>query len=124
MRFILFLLLTIISTSSAQDHIIFGIEQDFPMGEPNEIILKNYYINMGKQQGLFNGATVNIFRNVSISDPYHTKKKYDYSILVGEMKVVHTEEQTAIGSLQSINKMTYLDVASFMIGDKVEVQTE
>lgn len=112
------------SMSFARDYMIYSIVQELPMGEPNEIVKKNYYINIGKQQGVAKGTTLDVYRTVHRVDPYATKKRYNYKIKVGQMTVVHTEDNAAIGSVDSVQNGkddALLEIENLMIGDEVSV---
>jgi len=111
----------------ARDYIIFSIAQDLPMGFDNEVIKKNYYVNIGKQQGVEPGTQLDVFRIVSRLDPYGDKKRYNYRVKVGELEVLHSEESSAIGIIKNINtdaNSPYFEISSFMIGDKVGVKVK
>ncbi len=112
------------SMGFARDYIIYSIVQDVPMGNENEVIKKNFYVNMGSKQGVKSGTQLDVFRTISRLDPYETKKRYTYKVKIGEIKVLHTEENTAIGSLSKLNigeEVPLFDVNNLMIGDKVNV---
>lgn len=127
--FKLFVMMAIllIQTTYARDYIIYSISQNISMGFENEVIKKNFYLNMGNNQGLRNGTIVDVFRSISRIDPYASKKRYNYSVKIGELKVLHSEEQSSIASLNklNINKGDPLfDIENLMIGDKVKVKVE
>jgi len=112
------------SMGFARDYIIYSIVQDVPMGYENEVVKKNFYVNMGSKQGVKAGTQLDVFRTISRLDPYETKKRYSYKVKIGELKVLHTEDNTAIGSLSKLNlgeETPLFDVNNFMIGDKVNV---
>ena len=113
------------SMSFARDYIIYSIAQDISMGVPNEKIKKNYYINMGLQQGLKTGTLVDVFRIISMNDPYEAKKRYDHKVKVGELKVLHSEQDTAItvfNNFEEGEEIPYFEIRNFMIGDRVNVK--
>ena len=110
------------SMAIAKDYVIYSIAQDFPMGAKDEVIRKNFYIDMGKNQGLGKGSILDVFRVVSILDPYESKKRYNHKIKIGEVKVLQTEETSSIGVLNKIEKddeTPILEVGNLMIGDLV-----
>lgn len=124
--FILCLMLSIKSTF-AKDYIIYSVVQDLPMGEENEIIKKNYYINMGNNQGLETGSVLDVFRVISRLDPYETKKRYNYKVKIGEVKVLHTEDESSIATLQKISQSAstpLFEIPALMIGDRVDVKVK
>lgn len=97
------------------------------MGHENEVIKKNYYVNIGKQQGVDSGTHLDVFRIVSRLDPYENKKRFNFKVKIGELEVLHTEENSAIGVLKSINddkKSPLFEIGQFMIGDQVGVKVK
>ncbi len=108
----------------ARDYVIYSIMQDFPMGSPSEVLKKNFYINMGKMQGIKNGALLDVQRSISVLDPYQNKKRFEHNVKIGTLKVIHTESETAIAEINEFSLAKagpLLDVNSFMIGDKVSI---
>ncbi len=116
-----------IQNTIAKDYIIYSVVQDLPMGEENEVIKKNYYINMGNNQGLETGSVLDVFRVISRLDPYETKKRYNYKVKIGEVKVLHTEDESSIATLQKINTSAtspLFEIPALMIGDRVDVKVK
>ncbi|MFW5887207.1 MAG: hypothetical protein ACOCUH_00230 [Bacteriovoracia bacterium] len=118
------LLVIMASASFGKDYVIYSIAQDLPMGEIDEVVKKNYYINMGASQGLQEGTRLDVFRVISRLDPYNSKTRYNYKVKIGELKVLHVENEAAITNKSMIKEgqeapVTELD--DFMIGDKVDV---
>jgi hypothetical protein len=92
-------------------------------GETN--IKKNYYINMGKDQGLKEGSVLNVYRFTSKVDPYENKKRYEYRIKIGQLEVIHSDKGAAITKEKSLlTNEIYLDVPNFMVGDQIEVSVK
>ena len=111
----------------ARDYIIYSIIQDIPMGYEKELIKKNFYVNIGKKQGVKKGTVLNVFRNLSVQDQYKNKTRYNHSIKVGELEVLHSEDGNSIGVLKSLNndaKTPYFEVSKFMIGDNVDISVD
>ncbi len=107
-----------------KEFIIYSINQTIPMGEPNEIIKKNYYINMGGKQGLEKGTTLDVLRTIYKRDAYESKGRYNYKVKIGEMKVIHTEDTVAIGKKNKIfldKDDPLFEIEDFMIGDTVKI---
>ena len=115
------------SMAIAKDYVIYSIAQDIPMGNPNEIIRKNFYIDMGKNQGVKKGSILDVYRIVSVLDPYESKKRYTHRIKIGEVKILHSEETSAIGVLNKIEEdaeTPVFEVGKMMIGDVVTVKVK
>ena len=110
-----------------REYMVYGIDQEIPMGEPGEVVKKNYYINMGEDQGLALGTKLDVFRVVSKRDPYNPQKRYNHKIKVAEIKIVHTEKISAVGSLVALRNTPrdpVFDIAAIMVGDRVEVNVD
>ncbi len=110
------------SMAIAKDYVIYSISQDIPMGYDKEIIRKNYYIDMGKNQGVAKGSVLDVYRVISVLDPYESKKRFNHKIKIGEVKVLHSEEASSIGVLQKIEsevETPVFEISKLMIGDVV-----
>jgi len=120
---ILFITLTFTATMAiAKDYVIYSISQDIPMGYKNEVIRKNYYLDFGKSQGISKGTLVDVYRVVSVLDPYENKKRFNHKIKVGELKVLHSEDGSSIGvlnKLESSDDTPVFEIGNLMIGDVV-----
>jgi hypothetical protein len=125
----LFLAMTLaiaVSSTHARDYFIFSVMHDLPMTNDFSEIKKNYYINLGEKQGVRKGTIVDVYRQVTQNDPYESKKRYDYNIKIGELKVIHKDKDSSIAI---VNKMmsqndqdTIFEIPNFMVGDEVKVQ--
>jgi hypothetical protein len=94
------------------------------MGYDNEINKKNYFINMGENQGVEKGTTLDVYRIISKLNPYDNQKRINHKIKVGEMKVLYATDEAAIGRMKNFldDKETPLfEIEDFMIGDHVDV---
>ena len=114
------------SMSVAKEYIIFSIVQDIPMGTEGEVVKKNYYVNIGGQQGVKEGSILDVYRTISRVDPYSSKQRYNYKIKIGQLKVLHSEDTAAIGILKQIKSgedAPLYEIDNFMIGDLVSVNT-
>jgi hypothetical protein len=110
------------SMAIAKDYVIYSISQDIPMGNKNEVIRKNFYLDMGKNQGVSKGSVLDVFRVVSVLDPYENKKRFNHKIKVAEIKVLHAEDGSAIGvlaKLESPDETPLFEISNIMIGDVV-----
>jgi hypothetical protein len=110
------------SMAIAKDYVIYSISQDFPMGTKDEVLRKNFYIDMGKSQGISKGSVLDVYRIISILDPYENKKRFNHKIKVGEIKILHSEETSSIGVVNKLEKeeeTPILEVGNLMIGDVV-----
>lgn len=115
------------SMAIAKDYVIYSIAQDIPMGNKDEVIKKNFYVDMGKSQGVKQGSVLDVYRVVSVLDVYESKKRFNHRIKIGEMKVIHAEDSSAIGVLNKLEEgeeTPVFEVGKMMIGDIVTVKVK
>lgn len=127
MKLTLFLLILLISqAASARSYVIFSMAQDLPMGFDNEIMRKNYYINMGSGQGVKKDSIVDVFRIISVQNPYDNKKRVNYKVKIGELKVLHSSDEAAIAMVNGFEKedTPIFELNQFMIGDHVSINVD
>lgn len=111
----------------AKDFVIYSIAQDIPMGNKDEIIRKNFYIDMGQNQGVKKGSILDVYRVVSVLDPYESKKRFNHRVKIGEVKILHAEDTSAIGVLNKLEESEetpVFEVGKMMIGDIVTVKVK
>ena len=108
----------------ANGYVIYSIAQDISMGFENEEVRKNFYVNMGRIQGLKRGTKLSVYRDITKSDPVDAQKRYAHTIKVGTLEVIHTEENSAITVYEGSEKTSdpiVLDGRTPMVGDTVNV---
>jgi hypothetical protein len=122
----LFLLFLFSLDTSARSYVIFSLAQDLPMGFENEVIRKNYYVNLGAAQGVKKDSILDVFRIISVQNPYDNKKRVNYRVKIGELKVVHAAPDAAIAMVNSYEKedTPILELNQFMIGDHVAINVD
>lgn len=110
----------------ARSYVIFSMAQDLPMGTENEVVRKNYYINMGSGQGLKKDSILDVFRIVSVQNPYDNKKRVNYKVKIGELKVIHSSDEASIAMVNAYEKedVPVFDLSQFMIGDHVAINVD
>lgn len=128
-----YLLLTILVTSalwapsiSAKTFLIYSVAQDLPMGTENQVIKKNFYVNMGSAQGVKKGTVLNVFRVVSVLNPYDNRKRMNHRVKIGELKVLHSNDEGAIANFHKMEDedLPVLELDQFIVGDLVAVNTD
>lgn len=118
---ILFVMLA--TASIAKEYVIYSIAQNIPMGIPNEVIKKNFYINMGRNQGLKKGHVLDVYRKIYKLNPFENNLRYAYRIEVGKLSVIHAENEASIAIFknETEDKNLLLDHDRFLIGDEVQI---
>lgn len=97
------------------------------MGHENEVVRKNYYVNMGSGQGVKKDSVLDVFRIISIQNPYDNKKRVNYKVKIGELKVVHSSDEAAIATVNNYEKeenTPIFELPQFMIGDHVSINVD
>lgn len=111
----------------AKSFVIFSLTQDLPMGHEGEVVRKNYYVNMGSGQGVKKDSVLDVFRIISIQNPYDNKKRVNYKVKIGELKVVHSSDDAAIAMVNNYEKeenTPIFELPQFMIGDHVSINVD
>ena len=109
----------------AKDFVIFSMAQDLSMGQENEVIRKNYYVNLGKGQGVSKDSVLDVHRVISVQNPYDNKKRVNYKVKIGELKVLHVSDDAAIAMVHSLEEeQVIFELPQFMIGDHVSVNVK
>lgn len=125
--FISLLLSSISICAFAREHQIFTVAEDLPMGFANEVLRRNYYVDIGSDQGVSKGTTLDVFRTISKSNPYDNQKRVNYRVKIGELEILHSEQTSSIGILKTFEggiKSPLFDISGFMIGDMVTVKVK
>ncbi len=121
-KLFLFFCFFYLNCSFAQDYSVYALSQDFPMGEKDEVINKNFYITIGKEQGVYPGAILDVFRTIFVINGSNPMQKINHQVKIGELKVIHSENKASIAVLQSKiseNQWVVLDFKGIKIGDLV-----
>lgn len=127
MKFALILFTLLISqTVSARSFVIYSMAQDLPMGFENEVVRKNYYVNIGSGQGVKKDSILDVFRIVSVQNPYDNKKRVNYKVKIGELKVLNTTDDAAITMVNEYEKedTPIFELNQFMVGDHVSINVD
>jgi hypothetical protein len=118
------LLLFFSLTSFARDHLIYSVAHELPMGFENEELRKNFYMNLGSGQGVKEGTVLDVYRTVSVDNPYENQRRVNYKVKIGELKVIHVDENASIAIHEKIlrdAKTPLFEIPDFMIGDRVSI---
>ena len=119
------ILISLISLNlSGKDYVIYSIDQDFPMGNKGEVLKKNYFINIGENQGIRQGTLLNVYRSVFKINPQSSKQTHNHFIKVGKIRVLHVDQTSSIAKKEiflSGQNTVHLEIKDFIIGDKVDV---
>jgi len=121
-----FFTLTYTLESHARSYMIYSVAMDLPMGVDNEVLKKNFYVNMGSKQGVKKGTLLDVFRVISVLDPYDNRKRVNYRVKIGELKVIHSNDEAAISIFhkREDKDLPVLELDQFIVGDHVAVNVD
>jgi hypothetical protein len=115
------------SSVYAKDYIIYAISHQLPMVNKQESRTKDMYVNLGKSQGVQEGTILDVFRVQTEQNPFESNKRYTYKIKIGELKVIHSDGEAAIGRVSKMEAgedAPIFEFEKFMIGDQVTVHVK
>lgn len=127
MKILTLLFLSLFSQSLlARSYVIFSLSQDLAMGVENEVVRKNYYVNIGSGQGVKKDSVLDVFRIISVQNPYDNKKRVNYKVKIGELKVLHASDDASIAVVSKYEKedTPIFELSQFMIGDHVAINVD
>jgi len=114
--------LLFLNISFAQNYTVYGVKQELPMGEKDEVIKKNFYLSIGKEQGVYPGIVMDVFRTLFIINGANTLEKINQRVKIGELRVIHAEDKASVAIRENFLKGKEglaIDFNDFMIGDEV-----
>ena len=110
--------------SQADEHVIYGVQRGVDLGIQGQAPQKDFYVNLGADQGVQVGSLLEVLRRTSTYD-LNTQKLYkDMVYPIGRLRVIHVESNAAIARLDQIlpgDKTPVMPTQSLMIGDLVQL---
>ena len=79
---------------------------------------------MGSGSGVKKDSIIDVFRIISVQNPYDSKKRVNYKVKIGELKVIHSSEDAAIAFVSEYlpkDETPIFELDQFMIGDHVGI---
>ena len=123
---LIILISLLISEVRSKEYIIFSVEHQLDMGhKKNDETFKNFFINMGKTQGVTKGTKLRVLRKTIKKNQLDNDKEYQTFIPIGVVKVIHSDEYSSIAIKDEVfsesGSSIILSANSFMIGDVIKV---
>jgi hypothetical protein len=109
-------------SAHAAEYNVYQVYRAIDLGETDQKPPKDIFINMGAEQGLKKGSVLDVYRRISSFDNMTQKHMGDHMIPVGKIKIIHTDDKTAIARADrfvSIDQEPALLPQAIMIGDVV-----
>lgn len=111
------------SAEAAADFVVYSVYRGLNMGDPGEVSLKDYYVNVGTRNGVKTGTVLTVLRRTSSYDLGTQKLYKDVTFPIARIKVIHAEEDAAIARLEGFESERSTPAYSpraIMIGDFVQ----
>lgn len=108
--------------SAAENYTVYALNQDLPMGETDEVINKNFFLTIGKEQGVYPGALLDVFRTLFVLNGSNSMERINHRVKIGEMRVIHSENRASVAVMENLlkgEKGLVLQFKGFRIGDEV-----
>ena len=108
--------------ASAEESSVYQVFRAVDLGETDRPPPKDIYVNIGNQHGIKKGSMLDVYRKVSSFDNLTERLVGDHLIPVGRLKVIHTDDKTAIARLDkfvSVDQEPGLMPQAIMVGDVV-----
>ncbi len=112
------------SRVQAGEPTVYPVFRPIDLGETQVAPPRDIFITIGANQGVKKGTLLDVYRRISSFDNLTQKHMGDHMIPVGRLRVIHSDEGTAIARLDnlvSIEKEPALLPQAVMIGDVVRV---
>ena len=108
----------------AADYSVYEVFRAVDLGESDRPPPKEIFVNMGSNQGVKKGSVLDVYRKVVSFDNLSERVGGEHMIPVGRIKVIHTDEKTAIARIDryvSLEQEVSLLPQTVMIGDLVRL---
>jgi hypothetical protein len=118
-------LMPLVNTAPAADvAIVYGVFKGIDLGDPNESVEKDLFVNLGTNQGIQVGTVLEVARK-SPSYDLTTEKLYkDLVFPFATIRVIHAEKDASVARLVKFypkDKTPVLTPRSVIVGDLVRV---
>lgn len=112
------------SALSADTAIIYSVYKGIDLGNPNEAVEKDFFVNLGTNQGISVGTVLEVARK-SPSYDLTTEKLYkDLIFPFALIKVIHAEKDASIARMEKLypaDKTPVITPRSVIVGDFVRI---
>ncbi len=116
-------LMTAIPARAAErDYVVYSTYRGVDLGGAGENSPRDYYVNMGSENGIRPGSVLEVWRKVPTYDLSSQKLYKDLSFPVARVKVIHVESNAAVARLETFyppEKSPAVLPRAIMVGDMV-----
>ena len=111
---------------SEETAIVYSVFKGIDLGNPNEILQRDYFINLGTNQGIRVGTVLEVARKAPSYDLTTEKLYKDLIFPFAQVKVIHAEKDASIARLEKLypmDKTPALTPRAVVVGDLVKVSS-
>jgi len=112
----------LVPKANATEGVVYSVYRGVDLGNPGETPQRDYYVNLGNQQGVQNGTVLEVSRKLASYDLLSEKLYKDVVFPIATVKVIHAESGVAIARLDKMiapEKAPAFTPRAIMIGDVV-----
>ena len=109
---------------SADEFTVYSVYKALDLGNPGETPQKDYYVNMGRTQGIREGSVLDVMRRNPTYDVVAEKLYKDVTFPIAKLKVIHVEPGASIARLEkmlAVEKTPAITPRAVMVGDLVKI---
>jgi len=109
---------------SQETAIVYSVFKGIDLGNPNEMIQRDYFVNLGTNQGIRVGTVLEVARKAPSYDLTTEKLYKDVIFPFALIRVIHAEKDAAIARLEKLyplEKTPALSPRSVVVGDLVKI---
>lgn len=117
-------MLTPTALSDDQTAIVYSVFKGIDLGNPNDRVQKDYFVNLGTNQGIHVGTVLEVARKAPSYDLTTEKLYKDLIFPFAQIRVIHAEKDAAIARLEKLypqDKTPVLTPRSVIVGDLVRI---
>ena len=118
------LLITLVRNPTlANDAIVYSVYKGIDLGFPNEELQKDFFINLGTNQGIKTGAILEVSRKMPSYDLTTEKLYKDLVFPFAKLRVIHAEKDASIARLETLypaSKTHIINPKGVIVGDIVK----
>jgi hypothetical protein len=121
--FCFILLATCYASADSKTYSVFDIKKTTPLHN-NQKVFRDYYVNLGSDQGAKAGSILAVYRRQGVVDYYRNVLHDDLLVPVAHMKVIMAQKTMSVARLESLTPAKQIPVLEFnavMLGDRVQL---
>ena len=123
-----FILLFLISFNiKSKTFFVYSIDHEIPSGRngTKELPKKNFYLNIGKLQGVDEGTILQVRRKISKNNKFSNSSEHIFHVKIGLLRVIQANENSSIAINENEttdeSEFPIMDYSTVMLGDEVTV---